>query len=333
MKTLSLCVIVKDEELTLERLLSTATSFADEIVVVDTGSTDKSKQIAQKYANVYDFLWIDDFSAARNYAIELCTCDLVIWLDADDVVPQETVKKINELKLDFDCDMVIMPYETGNLRFYRERIFLNDGSHFFKGEVHEAIDLKGKIKRLECPVIHDKKKSGDPMRNLRILKKVYASRPLNDRELFYYASELYFTGSSDARSELWRFIKFYGSYSQKGQAAVYLSYLLKNETDVRLALGEGAAHINSADIYTLIGESYMREKQYRHAKNSYLQATVADEQIVFPVPERQNYLPYIRLCKCYWHLGNKQAAKYYNELALGIKPNDPYALSNSHLFD
>lgn len=55
MKTLSLCVIVKDEELTLERLLSTATSFADEIVVVDTGSTDKSKQIAQKYANVYDF--------------------------------------------------------------------------------------------------------------------------------------------------------------------------------------------------------------------------------------------------------------------------------------
>ena len=171
------------------------------------------------------------------------------------------------------------------------------------------------------------------MRNLRILKKVYASRPLNDRELFYYASELYFTGSSDARSELWRFIKFYGSYSQKGQAAVYLSYLLKNETDVRLALGEGAAHINSADIYTLIGESYMREKQYRHAKNSYLQATVADEQIVFPVPERQNYLPYIRLCKCYWHLGNKQAAKYYNELALGIKPNDPYALSNSRLFD
>ena len=123
MKTLSLCVIVKDEELTLERLLSTATSFADEIVVVDTGSTDKSKQIAQKYANVYDFLWIDDFSAARNYAIELCTCDLIIWLDADDVVPQETVKKINELKLDFDCDMVIMPYETGNLRFYRERIF------------------------------------------------------------------------------------------------------------------------------------------------------------------------------------------------------------------
>ena len=82
MKTLSLCVIVKDEELTLERLLSTATSFADEIVVVDTGSTDKSKQIAQKYANVYDFLWIDDFSAARNYAIKLCTCDLVIWLDA-----------------------------------------------------------------------------------------------------------------------------------------------------------------------------------------------------------------------------------------------------------
>ena len=215
MKTLSLCVIVKDEELTLERLLSTATSFADEIVVVDTGSTDKSKQIAQKYANVYDFLWIDDFSAARNYAIELCTCDLVIWLDADDVVPQETVKKINELKLDFDCDMVTMPYETGNLRFYRERIFLNDGSHFFKGEVHEAIELKGKIKRLECPVIHDKKKSGDPMRNLRILKKVYASRPLNDRELFYYASELYFTGSSDARSELWRFIKFYGRSSRR----------------------------------------------------------------------------------------------------------------------
>ena len=332
MNTLSVCLIVKDEALTLKRALENAASIADEIVVVDTGSSDNSKQIAQKYANVYDFLWQDDFSAARNEGIKKCKCDLIMWLDADDVIPEETVQKILALKQSCSYDMVMLPYEVGNLRFFRERIFRNDGTHFFAGEVHEAIQPKGKIGYLDAPIVHDKKKPHDKYRNLRILQKVAAKRKLNDRELFYYVSELYFTGDESAKSELWRFMKFYGNEAQKGQAAVYLSYAAKSEKEIRSALIEGIEYVNSSDIFTLLGESYMRERLYYKAKNAFLCATVADEQIVFPVPDRRFYIPYIRLCKCYWMLGNKVAAKKYNDCVLNIRPTDPYALDNAKLF-
>ena len=68
---LSVCLIVKNEEKVLERCLACAKKFADEIIVVDTGSTDKTKQIAKKFTNfVYDFKWCDDFSLARNFSFQ-----------------------------------------------------------------------------------------------------------------------------------------------------------------------------------------------------------------------------------------------------------------------
>ena len=86
--TLSVCLIVKDEEEVLERCLSCLT-FADEIVVVDTGSRDDTRKIAARFTDkIYDFAWRDDFAAARNYAFSKATKDLVMWLDADDVIDE-----------------------------------------------------------------------------------------------------------------------------------------------------------------------------------------------------------------------------------------------------
>ena len=68
MNTISLCMIVRDEEQTLDRCLCSAAPIADEIVIVDTGSVDKTVEIAEKYTNrIYHFDWIDDFAAARNF--------------------------------------------------------------------------------------------------------------------------------------------------------------------------------------------------------------------------------------------------------------------------
>ena len=67
--TISLCMIVRDEEETIARCLETVEKIVDEIIVVDTGSVDRTKEIVEKYtSNIYDFQWIDDFAAARNFS-------------------------------------------------------------------------------------------------------------------------------------------------------------------------------------------------------------------------------------------------------------------------
>lgn len=85
MITISLCMIVKDEEQVLERCLDSVKELVDEIVIVDTGSTDATKDIAARYTDrLFHFEWNHDFSAARNFSFRQATQDYILWLDADD---------------------------------------------------------------------------------------------------------------------------------------------------------------------------------------------------------------------------------------------------------
>ncbi len=95
---LSLCMIVRDEEKRLGRCLDSVAGLVDEIVVVDTGSRDGTRALAQQYgARLADFAWCDDFAAARNRSLELATGDWIMWLDADDVLPSNEHAKIRHL--------------------------------------------------------------------------------------------------------------------------------------------------------------------------------------------------------------------------------------------
>ncbi|MER2072437.1 MAG: glycosyltransferase family 2 protein, partial [Psychrobacillus sp.] len=86
MITISLCMIVKNEEEVIGRCLASVKDIVDEINIVDTGSTDQTKEIVKQYTNrIFDFKWIDDFAAARNYSFEQATKEYILWLDADDV--------------------------------------------------------------------------------------------------------------------------------------------------------------------------------------------------------------------------------------------------------
>jgi glycosyltransferase involved in cell wall biosynthesis len=86
----SLCLIVKDEEPNLDACLASVDGLFDEIVVVDTGSTDRTKEIARRHgAKVFDFPWVDSFAAARNASLEHATSQWIFWLDADDRLDAE----------------------------------------------------------------------------------------------------------------------------------------------------------------------------------------------------------------------------------------------------
>ena len=100
MITISLCMIVKNEEKVLRRCLDSVADLVEELVIVDTGSTDATKQIAAGYANakVYDFEWVDDFSAARNFAFSKATQEYIYSADADEVLDEENRERFRLLK-------------------------------------------------------------------------------------------------------------------------------------------------------------------------------------------------------------------------------------------
>ena len=140
MFTISLCMIVKNEEKTLGRILKIAQNFADEIIIVDTGSTDK----------IFDFTWCDDFSKARNFSFSKATCDYQMWLDADDVITDENVSKIIALKTNFDTSVDVFEFKYSTcfdqnnhpvLTYFRERLLKRNDHFFWQGFVIWAVDI------------------------------------------------------------------------------------------------------------------------------------------------------------------------------------------------
>ena len=115
MITISLCMIVKNEEDVLGRCLDSVKDLVEEIIVVDTGSSDNTREIArQRGAKLYEFPWRDDFAAARNYAFDQATQEYLLWLDADDVLEPLDREAFRQLKetLDPAVQMVMMPYHV-----------------------------------------------------------------------------------------------------------------------------------------------------------------------------------------------------------------------------
>ena len=90
MATISVCMIVKNEEEVLARCLDSLSGLWEELIIVDTGSTDRTKEIAKKYTEkIYDFSWTGNFSDARNYSFSKAECDYIYSADADEVLDEE----------------------------------------------------------------------------------------------------------------------------------------------------------------------------------------------------------------------------------------------------
>ncbi|HAX35323.1 MAG TPA: glycosyl transferase, partial [Tyzzerella sp.] len=92
-------MIVRQEEKALARCLEGIADAVEEIVIVDMGSTDRTKEIARQFTDkIYDFPWMDDFAAARNFSFSQAVMDYCLWLDADDVLLPEDRRRLQKLK-------------------------------------------------------------------------------------------------------------------------------------------------------------------------------------------------------------------------------------------
>lgn len=207
MPGLSVAMIVRDEEASLGAVLSDAGGFCDELVVVDTGSQDGTRDVALAAgAKVLDFPWIDDFSAARNASFEACSGDWIMWLDADDRVPVEVQAVLREGKqsvLTDALDVISCPYKyhfdavTGECTFTlpRERIVRASAGYRWAGPVHEVLDVSGARIAIRDDIYVEHRPTeaharGKVGRNLRILQRSHASGDRSPRTLFYLGNEL-----------------------------------------------------------------------------------------------------------------------------------------------
>ncbi|HEX3857848.1 MAG TPA: glycosyltransferase [Verrucomicrobiae bacterium] len=142
--SLSVCLIVKNEEKFLAQCLDSIRNFAQQIIVVDTGSTDRTIEIAKEFgAEIYSHAWNDDFSAARNAALEHATGDWVLMLDADEELPEAEHEKLRADMKKSDVIACRLPLvnrekETEGQSFV-PRFFRNAPGVYYSGRIHEQV--------------------------------------------------------------------------------------------------------------------------------------------------------------------------------------------------
>ena len=203
--TISVCLIAKNEEACLARCLDCLQCIADEFVIVDTGSSDGTKDIASKYTSrVYDFEWTDDFAAARNYAFSKCDCDYIYSADADEVIDPENQGKFAKLKsvLDPSIDIVQFLY-TNQLEYnttynfdseLRPKLYKRLRHFIWEGEVHEQVRLSPVIYDSDIEIIH-KPAALHSGRDFAIFQRIIKNKGgLDKRLLDMYMREIAVSG-------------------------------------------------------------------------------------------------------------------------------------------
>lgn len=350
--TISLCMIVKNEETTIKQCLDSIKDVMDEIVIVDTGSTDRTKQIAAEYTDrIMDFEWADDFSQARNFVFSQATKDYIMWLDADDVLLEEDRKKLLALKqtLDPKYDSISMIYhysldEDGKpaYSFRRNRIVKRSKNFRWFGAIHEYLEVNGNTLNSDIVITHKRIHSGTD-RNLRIFEKMLAQGvEFSPRDLYYYANELRDHGKLDKAIEYYeKFLatkegwvedeitacyKLAWVYRQLGILGMEMYYLLKSfEYDTP-----------RAEFCCRIGFQYYEKQGYKRAEFWYKLATQLErpkDQWGRTYEECWTWLPHLQLCVCYYHLGDNEKAYNHNEIARSYKPDDERVLFNKKFFE
>ncbi|MCL2559310.1 MAG: glycosyltransferase family 2 protein [Turicibacter sp.] len=348
MITLSLAMIVKNEEAVLARCLDCVKEIVDEIIIVDTGSTDATVEIARTYTDkIYHYEWHNHFAAARNFSFSKATGDYIMWLDADDVLEASEQRKLLALKQDFDTDIdvALLKYNVGfdadgnvTMSNYRERILKRASDFRWEEPVHECIAPRGKIERFDIAVTHGEKVRAHSDRNLKIYE---AQSELSPRGMFYYARELrdhgrleeavvqYKAFLEDGRGWLEDNIRacldIAGCYTGSGQARDALNQLFQTFVYDR----------PRSEACYKIGDYFFEQNSNEQAIYWYDLATNPNSQVEAGFVNRDfcDFLPYLQLCIVFDRLGKHDLAYNYHLQTKALKPEHASVLYNDKYFE
>lgn len=353
MISISLCMITKNEEKCIDNCLKSVCDIVDELIIVDTGSTDSTIEIVKKYSDkVYNFQWINDFSAARNYSFSLATKEYILWLDSDDILLEEDRLKLLELKdsLDKSVDFVGMMYDysfddTGKCTysFRRNRLVKNFKGFYWDCFMHERLNVWGNWKDYNIHITHTRKHDNNERNIENFRKKMLENYYLNPRETYYYGGELYAGGYyDDAIRVLEDFLtRDYDDNYDKVNALTRLAdcYSVKGEYNKAIdsCIKSFKYEIPRAEICYKLASYFQHLKRYNEAifwfKTTLSLKSSTDGNLMVVDDGWIDYLPHQQLCCCYYKIGDIESSNKHNELAARFIPNNPYVIQNRKLFN
>ncbi len=354
MASICLCMIAKDEAQNIARCIQSVDGLADEIVLVDTGSTDATPQIAQDLgAKVFHYDWDDSFANARNFAISKAESDWLLLLDPDEALDQGSIEELRKFTetTDLDGANFRMRNYTGTYAPDRYslhcamRLLRNCGKYYFHGAIHEQIidgsgeNLTSRFASLGVIVHHygylDQvvKEKQKRRRNLPILEKQLADDPTEPFTLFNIGNEYL------SMQKYQQALEYYQSAvsNLRNRNLAFVPHLffriiscfetLKNPEKALETAEEGLAQFpRCTDFEFRRGDILYKLGRYTLAIESYekcLAMGVPPFQLEF-LPGCGTYLPAYNLGELYFQLEDyKRAVKYFG-LTLSLK-QDFYA--------
>lgn len=333
---ISVCMIVKNEERFLKRCLESIAKFVDEIIIVDTGSTDKTIEIAKKFTEkIYSYNWESDFAKARNFSISKASYDWIFVVDADESVIELDRKKV-ELELNNSKLLVgrierINPFEDSDgIHIYKERVnrLFNKNQFEYSGKIHEQIVYKADYEReydlVNIPITlnHDGymdsviNETNKLDRNLNMLLEVRKTNT-KDSYINYQLGKTYYKKKN--------YEEAYFSFKESLEHTKNLRYeyaedLVESFGYTMIKLGkyqEGLVleefkeiYGNNPDYNFVMGLIFMNNAKFKEAINSFENAKKSIDSKIEGV---NSYLANYNIGVIYEVLGYKEEAKSYYE--------------------
>jgi len=279
-------MIVKNEAKILRNCLDSLKDIMDEIIIVDTGSDDNTKEIAQSYTPyVYDYAWHDDFAAARNFAFSKATGDYIYSADADEVLDEENRMKLKTLKrvLLPEVEIVQMIYVTEQINHPTENFTRDRRPKLFKRlreftwiePIHETINTSPIVFDSDIEVFH-RPEGNHCNRDFGVFEKVIEEKgELSDRLLGMYLRELYKAGEEKELAYARTFLEKSYAERQKRENLLLcrqiIAVLLKIYRQIddpinmlKISLSEEAT-VPSAEMCMELGYFFMKKEDFEEA--------------------------------------------------------------------
>ena len=340
--TISLAMIVRDEEANLALCLNSLKEEVDEIVVVDTGSRDGTLNIAAGFTDkIYSYEWSNDFSAARNFAISKCTGHWIISLDADEKLDSQAGSLRELFNRNPEAEVFLLPLllcgDEKCERFSVIRLFRNTAAYRFAGKIHEqVVIMNAKVVGVaDAPIICHKFVTGKERnkkryRNLKLLRQAINSEP--DNYYFKYYLGVTWLGLGRYEKALPYFQETVaniglGRLMFRGPAIRYLVNCLQScgrlDDAFEVCHNECKLNPNYTDIFFDAGAILTEKGEFKQAIEYFHKAIqLGTPPLLFYHSQgTESFLAFYHLAFCYEKLGCYELAESYCWEALTANPN------------